>query len=66
MNGTLDRTVILVPPKSQKSVPGSFSYSLWAKFSVQFFNPRFTDENQGKVKKQANIDGNLPFIFVKA
>ncbi len=66
MNGTLDRMVIFIPPKSQKSVPVSFSYGLWAKFSVQFFYPHFPAKNQGKVKKQANIDGNLPFIFVKA
>jgi hypothetical protein len=52
MNGTLDGTVILVPPKSQKSVPGSLSYYLWAKFSVQFFYQHFTDENHGKVKNR--------------
>jgi hypothetical protein len=39
MNGTLDGMVILVLPKSQKSVPVSFYYCLWAKFSVQFFYP---------------------------
>jgi hypothetical protein len=55
-----------VPPKSQKSVLVSFSNHLWAKFSVQFFNPCFPDENHGKVKKQAYMDSNLPFIFVKA
>jgi hypothetical protein len=52
MNGTLGGTVILVPQKTQKSVPVSFSYRLWAKFSVQFFYPHFPDENYGQVKNR--------------
>ncbi len=38
--------------KIPKPVPVSFSYRLWAKFSVQFFYPLFPDENHGKVKNR--------------
>ncbi len=51
MNGTLDGTVILVPPKSQ-NLYQSHSLTAFGQNFLSIFYPLFPDENHGKVKNR--------------